>query len=102
MSDPSAIADAAGYAPYLSVERKRELLETPEVEARLEKVIAWTREHLAEAELTDKIGADVREGMEKTKREYLLREQLAPIRKELGEGEAEGADDYRTSEESAD
>ena len=102
MSDPSAIADAAGYAPYLSVERKRELLETPEVEARLDKVIAWTREHLAEAELTDKIGADVREGMEKTQREYLLRQQLAAIRKELGEGEPEGADDYRTRVESAD
>ena len=66
MTDPSAIADAAGYAPYLSIERKRELLETPDVEQRLETVIAWTREHLAEAELTDKIGEDVREGMEKT------------------------------------
>src|SRR3954466_8676925 len=59
MTDPSAIADAAGYAPYLSVERKWELLETPDVERRLEAVIAWTREHLAEAELTDKIGEDV-------------------------------------------
>ena len=33
MSDPSAIADAAGYAPYLSADRKRELLENPDVEA---------------------------------------------------------------------
>src|SRR6478609_389147 len=87
MSDPSGIADAAGYAPYLSVDRKRELLETPDVEKRLEALIGWTREHLAEAELTDKIGEDVREGMEKTQREYLLRQQLAAIRKELGEGE---------------
>ena len=102
MTDPSAIADAAGYAPYLSIERKRELLETPDVEQRLETVIAWTREHLAEAELTDKIGEDVREGMEKTQREYLLRQQLAAIRKELGEGEPEGADDYRARVEAAD
>ena len=36
MTDPSAIADAAGYAPYLSVESKRELLENPDVESRLE------------------------------------------------------------------
>ena len=36
MTDPSAIADAAGYAPYLSIDRKRELLETPDVESRLE------------------------------------------------------------------
>src|SRR6478752_4599843 len=102
MTDPSAIADAAGYAPYLSVDRKRELLEDPDVEARLETLIAWTREHLAEAELTDKIGEDVRDGMEKQQREYLLRQQLAAIRKELGEGEPEGADDYRARVESAD
>ena len=102
MTDPSAIADAAGYAPYLSIERKRELLETPDVERRLESVIGWTREHLAEAELTDKIGEDVRDGMEKTQREYLLRQQLAAIRKELGEGEPDGADDYRARVEGAD
>jgi ATP-dependent Lon protease len=102
MTDPAQLADAAGYAPYLSIERKRELLEEPDVERRLETVIAWTREHLAEAELTDKIGNDVREGMEKTQREYLLRQQLAVIRKELGEGEPEGSDDYRARVEAAD
>ena len=40
--------------------------------------------------------------MEKTQREYLLRQQLAAIRKELGEGEPEGADDYRGRVEAAD
>ena len=64
-------------------------------------MIGWTRDHLAEAELTDKIGDDVREGMERTQREYLLRQQLAAIRKELGEGEPEGADDYRSRVEAA-
>jgi ATP-dependent Lon protease len=101
MSDPSAIADAAGYASYLSNDRKRELLETPDVDKRLETVIAWTREHLAEVEVADKIGADVREGMEKSQREFLLRQQLAAIRKELGEGEPDGADDYRGRVETA-
>ncbi|SDC00226.1 endopeptidase La [Nocardioides lianchengensis] len=102
MTDPAQIADAAGYAPYLSIERKRELLEQPDVERRLETLIEWTREHLAESELTDKIGNDVREGMEKTQREYLLRQQLAAIRKELGEGEPEGSEDYRARVEAAD
>ena len=102
MTDPSAIADAAGYAPYLSADRKRELLETPDVEKRLETVIAWTREHLAEVDVADKIGEDVREGMEKSQREFLLRQQLAAIRKELGEGEPEGSDDYRARVEAAD
>src|SRR4051812_46453951 len=101
MTDPAAIADSAGYAPYLSVDRKRELLETPDVEVRLEALIGWTREHLAEVELTDKIGEDVREGMERSQREFLLRQQLAAIRKELGEGEPDGADDYRGRVEAA-
>ncbi|MCW2857777.1 MAG: ATP-dependent protease La [Marmoricola sp.] len=102
MTDPSAIADAAGYASYLSADRKRELLENPDVASRLESLIGWTREHLAEAEVTDKISEDVREGLEKSQREFLLRQQLAAIRKELGEGEPEGADDYRGRVEAAD
>src|SRR6476661_7040281 len=101
LTDPVAIADSAGYAPYLSVDRKRELLETPDVEARLVALIGWTREHLAEVELTDKIGEDVRAGMEKSQREFLLRQQLAAIRKELGEGEPHGTDDYRSRVEAA-
>ncbi|MEO5711649.1 MAG: endopeptidase La [Nocardioidaceae bacterium] len=104
MDDPSAIADAAGYAPYLSNDRKRELLETPDVEERLTHLVEWTREHLAEQEITDKIGEDVREGMEKSQREFLLRQQLTAIRKELGEGEGQspgGSDDYRARVEAA-
>src|SRR3954451_14657575 len=104
MTDPAAIADAAGYAPYLSADRKRELLETPDVEQRLNSLIGWTREHLAEQEITDKIGEDVREGMEKSQREFLLRQQLAAIRKELGEGDAQqsgGSEDYRARVEAA-
>ncbi|MDX6300589.1 MAG: ATP-dependent Lon protease [Nocardioidaceae bacterium] len=102
MTDPSAIADAAGYAPYLSNDRKRELLETPDVEKRLTTLITWTREHLAEVDVADKIGEDVREGMEKSQREFLLRQQLAAIRKELGENEPEGSEDYRVRVEAAD
>jgi ATP-dependent Lon protease len=101
MADPSLIADAAGWAPYLSDEQKRQLLEEPDVETRLETLIVWTRDHLAEAEVSDKISEDVREGMEKSQREFLLRQQLAAIRKELGEGEPEGADDYRARVEAA-
>jgi ATP-dependent Lon protease len=95
VTDPSELADLAGYASYLSVEQKRELLETPEVEQRLHLVTEWVREHLAELEVTEKIRDDVREGMDKSQREFLLRQQLAAIRKELGEDEPDGADDYR-------
>ena len=101
VTDPSELADMAGYASYLTDEQKRELLETPEVEARLNQVLAWARDHFAELEVTEKISDDVREGMDKRQREFLLREQLAAIRKELGEDEPEGADDYRTRVEAA-
>ena len=45
----------------------------------------WVRDVLAELELKERIRTDVAEGMEKTQREFLLRQQLAAIRKELGE-----------------
>jgi ATP-dependent Lon protease len=102
LTDPSALADTAGYASYLSQVQKRELLETPDVAQRLRQLIEWTGDHLAEVEVTDKIAEDVREGMEKTQKEFLLRQQLAAIRKELGEGEADGSDDYRARIEAAD
>ncbi|MEV6320371.1 endopeptidase La [Nocardia sp. NPDC051787] len=102
LTDPSAIADTAGYAPYLTFEQKRELLETPDVVKRLSTLIEWTKEHIAEAEITEKISEEVREGMEKSQREFLLRQQLNAIRKELGEDEPDGADDYRTRVEQAD
>jgi ATP-dependent Lon protease len=85
VEDPGQLADTAVYSPDLSFERKVELLETVDVEQRLEKVLAWARDTLAEQEIKDRIRRDVSEGMEKSQREFLLRQQLAAIRKELGE-----------------
>ncbi|TAM67080.1 MAG: endopeptidase La [Mycobacterium sp.] len=102
LSDPSALADTSGYASYLTNVQKRQLLETVDVADRLRVLIDWTSDHLAEVEVSDKIAEDVREGMEKTQKEFLLRQQLAAIRKELGEGEPDGSDDYRTRVEAAD
>lgn len=102
ITDPSALADTAGYASYLSGEQKRELLETEDTADRLRKLIGWTGEHLAEVEVSDKIAEDVRAGMDKQQKEFLLRQQLNAIRKELGEGEPEGSDDYRARVEAAD
>ncbi|MFB8008487.1 endopeptidase La [Nocardia sp. NPDC056000] len=102
LNDPSAIADAAGWAPYLGHDEKRELLETLDTATRLTKLIEWTKQHIAETEVNEKISEEVREGVEKSQREFLLRQQLNAIRKELGEGEPDGADDYRTRVETAD
>jgi ATP-dependent Lon protease len=98
---PSQLADMSGYSPDLSLERKMEILETLDVEERLRKLIGWTREILAEASLKDQIRTEVNEGMEKRQREFLLRQQLDAIKKELGEGEADIAADYRRKIEAA-
>lgn len=102
ITDPGRLADTAGWASYLDTEHRAQLLAETDVVARLEKLIAWTREHIAEQEVSEKITNDVREGMERSQREFLLRQQLAAIRKELGEGEPDGSDDYRTRVEAAD
>jgi ATP-dependent Lon protease len=97
ITDPGQMADTAVYSPDLSFEQKVEVLETIDVEERLEKALTWARETLADVSLKDRIRQDVTEGMEKSQREYLLRQQLAAIRKELGEGDDEDlAESYRT------
>jgi ATP-dependent Lon protease len=105
LDDPSVIADRAGYAAYLTAGQKLTLLETADVVKRLELAIGWTREHLAELDVAETIRKDVTEGMEKQQKEFLLRQQLAAVRKELseltGEGDSE-EDDYRARVEAAD
>jgi ATP-dependent Lon protease len=100
MTDPSELADAAGYAAWIETADKVRLLETVDVTERLEFLLERAKAYLAEMEVSEKIASDVREGMEKSQREYLLRQQLAAIRKELGElsGDAddEAGGDYRS------
>jgi ATP-dependent Lon protease len=98
---PGQLSDLAGYSPDLSLEQKVELLEMTDVESRLEKLIGWTRDILAEATLKDKIRSDVQEGMEKRQREFLLRQQLEAIKKELGESDGDVAAEYRKKIEDA-
>ena len=105
ITDPSALADSAGYASYLSLEQRSELLNTLDPALRLEKLVGWAREHLAELDVAETIGNDVREGMEKQQREFLLRQQLAAIRKELAALDGTPAseeDDYRARIDEAD
>jgi len=95
--DPGALADLAGWWPDLAVERKVELLEAVDVDARVALVLGWAKEALAERELTEKIHDEVRDGIDSQQREFLLRRQLEAIRKELGDdddGET-SAEEYR-------
>ncbi len=106
MTGPDELADAAGYAGWLDTAAKLHLLETLDVEERLTGLLDTAKTYLAELEVSTKIRDDVREGMEKSQREYVLRQQLAAIRKELGtltgDGDDDASADYRTRIEAAD
>jgi ATP-dependent Lon protease len=94
----------AGYAAYLTEDQKLWLLETADVTERLAKLIEWSREHLAELDVAETIRKDVKEGMERQQREFLLRQQLSAIRKELAELDGKPASeeaDYRERVEAA-
>ena len=95
VDDPGQLADTAAYSPDFSMDQRVELLETVDVEARLELVLGWMRETLADLELKDKIRTDVTDDLDKQQRELLLRRQMDQIRKELGEGDDDIVAEYR-------
>jgi ATP-dependent Lon protease len=83
---PGALADLiVASLPTLANERKQELLETIEVRERLQKLAAMLAKEAEVLELGSKIQSEVQSEVSKTQREYLLREQLKAIQKELGE-----------------
>ena len=92
---PGQLADMAGYSPDLKLEQQLEILEERDVIARLEKLIGWSREILAEVSLKEKIRTEVNEGLEKRQREYYLHQQMDAIKRELGEGDGDVASEYR-------
>jgi ATP-dependent Lon protease len=92
---PGHLADLAGYSPDLSADQKLQVLETTDLEERLTLLIGWTKSILADASLKEKIRSDVAEGMEKTQREFLLRQQLEAIKKQLNEGSTDVVSTYR-------
>jgi ATP-dependent Lon protease len=95
VDDPGQLADTAAYSPDLTMEQRVRLLETLDVEERLELAILWAREVFADLELKDKIRTEVTDDLDKQQREMLLRRQLDAIRKELGESDDDIVAEYR-------
>jgi ATP-dependent Lon protease len=91
---PGHLADMSGYSPDHSLERKVEILETVDVAERLRKVIGWNRDILADLSLKDELRSEVSERMDKQQREFLLRQQMDAIKKQLGET-GDTASEYR-------
>lgn len=94
MENPSQLADLAVYSPDLSLEQKVELLEALDIRRRLGLLLEWNREVLADLELRRRVREDAAESIEKGQKEYMLRQQLEAIKRELGE-EEEVSSEYR-------
>jgi ATP-dependent Lon protease len=85
---PGALADLiAATLPTLGNDLKQELLETIDVRARLQKLAGALGKEAGVLELGSKIQSEVQSEVNKTQREYYLREQLKAIQKELGESD---------------
>lgn len=100
--NPSALADAVASELGLDTETRAELLETLDVEARLEKVIDTLGKLVARSDVKTSIDEQVRKELGKNQREAILREQLKAIKKELGESPDDKADDLRSRLDEAD
>src|SRR6202047_2090956 len=88
IDDPGRLADfIAGTLPSLSTLVRQELIETPSVRKRLESLIRELSKELEVLELRSKIHEQVQEQVSQNQREYLLREQMKAIQKELGESD---------------
>jgi ATP-dependent Lon protease len=71
--------------PSLSTRDKQDVLETPDVNVRLEKINQHLAKELEVQQLRNKIQSEVQDRVQQTQREYYLREQMKAIQKELGE-----------------
>jgi ATP-dependent Lon protease len=88
MESPSQLADfVAGTLPSLNTLLRQELLETPSVRKRLEILIRELTKEKEVLELRAKIHEQVQEQVNQSQREFLLREQIKAIQKELGDGD---------------
>ncbi|CCQ92255.1 class III heat-shock ATP-dependent LonA protease [[Clostridium] ultunense Esp] len=87
MDDPGRLADIiASHLPF-RLHEKQEILEKTNVQERLETLLRLLNNEREVLELERRIGQRVKKQMEKTQREYYLREQMKAIQKELGEKE---------------
>ena len=75
----------ASSLPSLSTKDKQDVLETPDVQIRLEKINQHLAKELEVQQLRNKIQSEVQDRVQQTQREYYLREQMKAIQKELGE-----------------
>ncbi|HKT49685.1 MAG TPA: endopeptidase La [Candidatus Angelobacter sp.] len=86
IEEPGRLVDfIASSLPFLSTKDKQEILETPDVHNRLQKINQHLAKELEVQQLRNKIQTEVQDQVQQSQREYYLREQMKAIQKELGE-----------------
>jgi ATP-dependent Lon protease len=98
IDDPSKLADTVAAHLTLKISDKQELLETPSLADRLERLYGFMESEISVLQVEKRIRSRVKRQMEKTQREYYLNEQMKAIQKELGELE-DGRDEVSELEE---
>jgi ATP-dependent Lon protease len=98
ISEPGLLADMVAYSPDMSTEQRQELLETIDVMERLKLVSTFLNRQVEILELKGKIQSEVKSELDKTQREYILREQLKAIQRELGEDDPQQAEIHELRE----
>ena len=89
---PGGVADFLAANLAMTTLQRQEMLETFDVAKRLRKVNTVLVQQIEVLELSSKIESQVREGIDKSQREYFLQQQLKAIQKELGENDARTAE----------
>ena len=92
---PGFLADLVASNLNISIEEKQELLETLDIEQRLQRLLHILQRELTTLETSTKIQQDVKETIDARQREYFLRQQLKSIREELGETDQPEIEEYR-------
>ncbi len=90
VASPAALADLAAAYMDIKPEEKQEILETIEVGARMEKVSRLLAHRIEVLRLSQEIGRQTKTALDARQREVLLREQMAAIQRQLGEGDDQG------------
>ncbi|HUD12114.1 MAG TPA: endopeptidase La [Terracidiphilus sp.] len=86
IEEPSRLVDfVASSLPFLTTDDKQQLLETPSIEQRLEKLNKHLAKEIEVQQLRTKIQTEVQDQVQQSQRDYYLREQMKAIQKELGE-----------------
>ncbi|HET6383516.1 MAG TPA: endopeptidase La [Armatimonadota bacterium] len=85
--EPNKLVDLIASYSELAVEDRQTLLETIPVAERMRLLHGFLSRENEVLELKNKIQSELQKGMEKTQREYILREQMKAIQRELGDNE---------------